>query len=149
MWVHGGGWKSGSKLNCPLIWLAAEGVAVASIDVRLLHAASWPAQIEDPRAAVRWLRENASRHQLDPQRIAVAGGSSGGHVAAILGTTSAPAGETVSSRVQAVIDFYGPADLLTMPPNLPGPGRTDPRSHRSAPSNPPAPTNASQSDWNR
>src|SRR5690606_25300046 len=113
------------KLNCPLPWLAAEGVAVASIDVRLLHVASWPAQLEDPRAAVRWLRENAARYQLDPQRIAVGGGSSGGHVAALVGTTSVPAGEPVSSRVQAVIDYYGPADLLTMPSNVAGPGRTD------------------------
>jgi acetyl esterase/lipase len=112
-------------LNCPLLWLAADGVAVASIDVRLLHAAQWPAQLEDPRAAVRWLRENAGRHGLDPQRIAIAGGSSGGHVAALVGTAAAPAGESVSSRVQAVIDFYGPADLLTMPANSPGPGKTD------------------------
>ena len=125
MWVHGGGWKNGSKLNCPLTWLAAEGYAVASIDVRLLHQSGWPAQIEDPRAAIRWLRENAATYALDPARIAVGGGSSGGHVAAVVGTTSAPAGEKTSSRVQAVIDFYGPADLLTMPNNTPGPGKTD------------------------
>lgn len=125
VWVHGGGWKSGDKVNCPLTWLAADGVAVASIDVRLLHAGQWPAQIDDPRAAIRWLRENASRYGLDPKRIAIAGGSSGGHVTALVGTTSAPAGEKTSSRVQAVIDFYGPSDLLTMPPNLPGPGKTD------------------------
>jgi len=125
VWVHGGGWKSGSKLNCPLTWLAAEGFAVASLDVRLLHHAGWPAQLDDPRAAVRWLRQNASTYRLDPARIAIAGGSSGGHVAALVGTSPAPAGETVSSRVQAVIDFYGPADLLTMPPNVPGPNRTD------------------------
>ena len=125
VWVHGGGWKNGSKLNCPLIWLAAEGFAVASIDVRLLHAAQWPAQIDDPRAAIRWLRANAALHGLDPERIAVAGGSSGGHVAALVGTTSAPGDETTSSRVQAVIDFYGPADLLTMPANTPSPERSD------------------------
>ena len=125
MWVHGGGWKNGSKLNCPLLWLAAEGFAVASIDVRLLHQSGWPAQIDDPRAAIRWLRENAARYGLDPERIAIGGGSSGGHVAAIVGTRAPPAGETVSSRVQAVVDFYGPADLLTMPANTPGPARTD------------------------
>jgi acetyl esterase/lipase len=125
VWVHGGGWKSGSRHTCPLIWLAAEGFAVASLDVRLLDAAGWPAQLEDPRAAVRWLRGNAAAHGLDPGRIAIAGASSGGHVAALVGTVTAPTGETTSSRVQAVIDFYGPADLLTMPPNLPGPGRTD------------------------
>lgn len=125
LWVHGGGWKSGSKLNCPLLWLATQGYAVASIDVRLLHAASWPAQLEDPRAAVRWLRENSARYHLDPNRIAIAGGSSGGHVAALVGTTSAPPDEKTSSRVNAVLDLYGPTDLLTMPPNVPGPGKSD------------------------
>lgn len=125
VWVHGGGWKSGSRNNCPYLWLAAEGFAVATIDVRLLHAGQWPAQIDDPRAAIRWLRENAVAHGLDPARIAIAGGSSGGHVAAVVGTTSAPTGEKISSRVQAVIDLYGPSDLLTMPPNVPGPKKTD------------------------
>jgi arylsulfatase len=125
MWIHGGGWKNGSKESCPLIWLAAEGYAVVSIDHRFTIAAPWPAQIDDVRAAVRWLRTNAARHGLDPARIAVGGGSSGGHLAAALGTLDAPAGETVSSRVQAVLDFYGPSDLLSMPPNLPGPGKTD------------------------
>lgn len=125
VWVHGGGWNSGSRHNCPYLWLAGEGFAVATIDVRLLHAAQWPAQIDDPRAAIRWLRENAAAHGLDPQRIAIAGGSSGGHVAAVVGTTPPPLEERTSSRVQAVIDLYGPADLLTMPPNVPGPGKTE------------------------
>ncbi len=125
VWVHGGGWKSGSKINCPLTWLAAEGYAVASLDVRLLHHAGWPAQLEDPRAAVRWLRANAAQYHLDPARIAIAGGSSGAHVAALVGTSAVVSGETVSSRVQAVIDFYGPADLLTMPANTPNGGKTD------------------------
>lgn len=125
VWVHGGGWKGGSKQNCPFTWLAAEGYAVASLDVRLLPTAIWPAQIEDPRAAIRWLRTHAADYGLDPARVAISGGSSGGHVAALVGTLPAPAGETVSSRVQAVVDLYGPTDLLTMPPNLPGPGKTD------------------------
>lgn len=125
VWVHGGGWKSGSKRNCPLTWLAAEGYAVASLDVRLLPVAGWPAQLEDPRAAIRWLREHAAAYGLDPRRVAIAGGSSGGHVAALVGTTPAPADEQTSSRVQGVIDLYGPSDLLTMPPNVPGPGKTD------------------------
>ncbi|MEO6245486.1 MAG: sulfatase-like hydrolase/transferase [Opitutaceae bacterium] len=125
MWIHGGGWKNGSKENCPLTWLAAEGYAVVSIDHRYTSAAPWPAQIDDARAAVRWLRTNAARYGLDPARIAVGGGSSGGHLAAALGTLDAPAGEKVSSRVQAVLDYYGPSDLLTMPSNLAGPGKTD------------------------
>ena len=125
MWIHGGGWKNGSKENCPLTWLAAEGYAVASIDYRLTHVASWPAQIDDCRAAVRWLRANAAKYGLDAARVAVAGGSAGAHLAAVLGTTDAPAGEPAPSRVQAAIDLYGPADLLTMPNNLAGPGKTD------------------------
>jgi arylsulfatase len=125
MWIHGGGWRKGRKENCPLVWLAAEGYAVVSINYRLLYAAVWPAQIDDCRAAVRWLRENAVKFNLDPNRIAVAGGSAGGHLAALLGTASAPADESTSSRVKAVIDLYGPTDLLTMPPNMPGPGKTD------------------------
>ncbi len=125
VWVHGGGWKGGTKQNCPLKWLAAEGYAVASLDVRLLPVAGWPAQLQDPRAAIRWLREHAADYGLDPRRIVIAGGSSGGHVAALVGTTAAPADENTSSRVQGVIDLYGPSDLLTMPPNVPGPGKTD------------------------
>ena len=125
VWIHGGGWKNGAKESCPLIWLAAEGYAVASIEHRFALAAPWPAQIDDVRAAVRWLRTHADRHHLDPQRLAVAGSSSGGHLAAVLGTLAAPVGETVPSRVQAVVDFYGPSDLLTLPANLPGPGKTD------------------------
>ena len=125
VWIHGGGWANGSKQNCPLAYLAARGYAVASVDYRLTAVAQWPAQIDDCRAAVRWLRLHASAHGLDPDRVGVAGGSAGGHLAALLGTLDPPADETVSSRVRAVCDLYGPSDLLTMPPNVPGPGKTD------------------------
>jgi acetyl esterase/lipase len=120
VWIHGGGWNKGSKDNCPAKWLAAEGFAVASIEYRLSRQALWPAQMDDCRAAVRWLRANAAAHGLDADRIGVWGGSAGGHLAALMGTLDGPAGE----RVQAVCDWYGPSDLLTMPPNVPGPGRT-------------------------
>jgi acetyl esterase/lipase len=123
VWIHGGGWKSGSKENCPLAWLAAEGYAVVSLGYRLSWLARWPAQLDDARAAIRWLRTNAGRYQLDPERIAVSGGSSGGNLAGVVGTAPAPAGETVPSRVSAVIDFYGASDMLTMPVNVAGPGR--------------------------
>ena len=119
VWVHGGGWSKGSKENPPLSWLAAEGYAVVSINYRLSWLARWPAQNEDVRAAVRWLRTHAARHGLDPARIAIAGGSAGGHLAALAGTQAPPAGETVSSRVRAVIDLYGPSDLPSMPANRP------------------------------
>jgi len=125
MWIHGGGWKNGSKENCPLTWLVADGYAVVSLGYRLSWLAKWPAQIEDARAAIRWLRTNAGKFGLDPQRIAVSGGSSGGNLASIVGTRELPAGETVSSRVGAVIDFYGSSDMLTMPVNTPGSDKSE------------------------
>jgi len=125
IWVHGGGWKNGSKDRCPATWLVEHGFAVASINYRLTHEAQWPAQIEDCRAAVRWLRQNAGKYSLDGDHIAAWGGSAGGHLAALMGVRDAPKGEAVSSRVQAVCDWYGPADLLTMPPNVVGAGRTE------------------------
>jgi acetyl esterase/lipase len=118
VWIHGGGWKNGSKDNCPAVWLAADGFAVASINYRLIHDAQWPAQINDCRDAVRWLRDHADKYRLDPAHIGAWGGSAGGHLVAILGTIDAPKGEATPSRIQAACDWYGPADLLTMPPNV-------------------------------
>ena len=118
MWIHGGGWSKGSKENCPLIWLAAEGYAVASIEYRLVPEAKWPTPIDDCRSAVRWLRTNAKKYNLDGEHIAVSGGSAGAHLAALLGTSDSP-------KVQAVLDLYGPSDLLTMPNNVAGPNKTD------------------------
>ncbi len=125
VWVHGGGWKSGSKDRCPAVWLAAHGFAVASIDYRLTHQAQWPAQIDDCRAAVRWLRENAKTFNLNPDRIGAWGSSAGGHLVALLGTLDPPDSEETSSRVQAVCDWFGPTDLLTMPPNTISETRTE------------------------
>jgi len=106
-----------------------DGYAVASINYRLARSAPFPAQLEDCKAAVRWLRANASIYNLDPDRIGVWGYSSGGHLAALLGTTGGlpeleGSGDNLqySSRVQAVCDVAGPADLLAMA-NL-GPKRT-------------------------
>lgn len=117
IWVHGGGWKNGSKNNCKAAFLAPNGFAVASITYRLTNVAQWPAQIEDCYAAVRWLRQNAELYGLDPDRFGAFGSSAGGHLVALMGTRNAGS-ESVSSRVQAVCDWFGPADLLTMPPNV-------------------------------
>ncbi|HBU38363.1 MAG TPA: lipase [Planctomycetaceae bacterium] len=125
VWVHGGGWKNGSKDRCPAAWLAAHGFAVASINYRLTHEAQWPAQIDDCRAAVRWIRENAASFNLDADRIGAWGSSAGGHLVALLGTLDAPSMEKISSRVQAVCDWFGPTDLLTMPPNTISETRTE------------------------
>ena len=125
VWVHGGGWKNGSKDRCPAAWLAAHGFAVASINYRLTHEAQWPAQIDDCRAAVRWIRENAASFNLNADRIGAWGSSAGGHLVALLGTLDPPDSEGTSSQVQAVCDWFGPTDLLTMPPNTISETRTE------------------------
>jgi acetyl esterase/lipase/cyclophilin family peptidyl-prolyl cis-trans isomerase/catechol 2,3-dioxygenase-like lactoylglutathione lyase family enzyme len=118
--IHGGAFKMGSKEDgVPLDYLG-QGYAVASLDYRLSGDAIWPAQIEDCKAAVRWLRANAGKFGLDPGRFAAWGASAGGHLAAMLGTAGGvkdfEVGENlgVSSRVQAVVDYFGPTDFLQM-----------------------------------
>ena len=112
VWIHGGGWRNGSKEQTPARRLVPRGYAVASINYRLSGEAIFPAQIEDCKAAVRWLRANAAKYSLDPQRFAAWGSSAGGHLVALLGTSGDA--EAPSSRVQAVIDFFGPTDFLQM-----------------------------------
>ncbi len=121
VWIHGGAWQAGSKDNCPAVSLATQGYAVASINYRLSQHAVFPAQIEDCKAAIRWLRANAVKYHLDPNHIGVWGSSAGGHLVAMLGTTGnvkeleGKGGNLdQSSRVQCVIDWFGPADMTTM-----------------------------------
>ena len=120
IWVHGGAWQEGSKEDfVPLDYLA-EGYAVASINYRLSQHAIFPAQIQDCKTAVRWLRAHAALYHLDPQRFGAWGASAGGHLVALLGTTGHTTefdvGENmeVSSRVQAVVDYFGPTDFNQM-----------------------------------
>lgn len=82
----------------------------------------WPAQIDDPRDALAYLRTQASELGIDPERFGVFGGSSGGHLVALLGTTSTKI-NIPESAVQAVCDWFGPTDLLAMPPNTLGFGK--------------------------
>jgi acetyl esterase/lipase len=120
VWIHGGAFRLGDKGdNVPLECLE-RGYAVASINYRLSQHALFPAQIEDCKAAVRWLRAHAAHYGLDPQRFVAWGPSAGGHLAAMLGVTSHvrafEAGEHLdrSSRVRAVVDYFGPTDFLQM-----------------------------------
>lgn len=120
IWVHGGAFRMGSKEDkVPLAYLAA-GYAVASINYRLSQHAIFPAQIEDCKAAVRWLRAQAQRFNLDPRRFGAWGESAGGHLVAMLGVTGAvkefEVGENLeeSSHVEAVVDYFGPTDFLQM-----------------------------------
>ena len=118
--IHGGAFRMGSKEGEPAGGFVSRGFAVAAINYRLSQHAVFPAQIEDCKAAVRWLRANAARYGYDPDRIASYGGSAGGHLAAMLGTTGDVKAFDVgahldqSSRVQAVVDFFGPTDFLQM-----------------------------------
>ena len=118
LWIHGGSWEHGSHHQNPAQAMAGRGYAVASIGYRLSSQAKYPAQIEDCRAAVRWLRAHASEYGLDPVRFGVWGASAGGHLAALLGTAAGEkrfdVGENLeqSAAVQCVIDSFGPADLL-------------------------------------
>lgn len=121
VWVHGGAWQAGSKENCPAVSLVTKGYAVASVNYRLSQHAVFPAQIEDCKAALRWLRAKAAQYQLDPHHIGAWGASAGGHLVALLGTSTSVkewerqgGNRELSSRVQCVVDWFGPADLTTM-----------------------------------
>lgn len=120
IWVHGGAWRGGDKTHYVRMEYLKSGYAGASLNYRLSQHAIFPAQIEDVKAAVRWLRANAETYRLDPHRFAAWGSSAGGHLVAMLGTTGAieefEVGENlkVSSRIQAVVDYFGPTDFLQM-----------------------------------
>jgi len=119
VWLYGGAWKMGSKDFCPIAFMATQQVAIVSINYRLDSVAPFPAQIYDCKGAVRWLRANADKYDLDSDHIGVFGASAGGHLAALLGTTAGnPKMEgdvggnlNYSSRVQCVCAFYPPTDL--------------------------------------
>ncbi len=121
IWIHGGGWEAGSKENPMGLGMLKQGYAVASINYRLSQEAKYPAQIEDCKAAVRFLRANAKKYNLDPDHFGVFGASAGGHLVALLGTTAGVKelegdgpNKNVSDAVQAVVDWFGPTDMLKM-----------------------------------
>jgi acetyl esterase/lipase len=121
VWVHGGAWLAGSKAGGPGPILAAEGYFVASIEYRLSGEATFPAQIEDCKCAIRYLRAHARKYNIDPNRIGAWGSSAGGHLVALLGTSGGVKGlegkggwQDQSSRVQAVCDWFGPTDFPKM-----------------------------------
>jgi len=127
--IHGGGWRGGGKTDFGRMAarLARHDYVVVSVDYLLSRpgSPSWPANFEDVREAVRWVRLHADDYGIDPDRIVAMGASAGGHLSALLGTypdgpvaaeglpqAGTPATDkAVSARVQAVIDLYGPTDL--------------------------------------
>jgi acetyl esterase/lipase len=126
VYVHGGSWSSGSKADLQgmvdVAEFLARGYLVASVDYRHAPQYEFPAQIEDVKCAIRFLRTNASHFHLDPNRIGAWGHSAGGHLVSLLGTTTADAGfegdgpyQDQSSRVAAAVDMCGRADLRGMP----------------------------------
>jgi acetyl esterase/lipase len=123
IWVHGGAWQGGSKAGLnPALQYLAKGYAVASINYRLSQHAIYPAQIQDCKESIRYLRANSKKYNLDPDRFGAWGASAGGHLVALLGTTAGEKELTlkdsphrqVSDRVQCVVDFFGPTDLTKM-----------------------------------
>ena len=137
VWIHGGAWWAGSKEGCPAVPLVGKGYAVASINYRLSQHAVFPAQIEDCKAAIRWLRANAVKYHLDPDHVGVWGESAGGHLVAMLGTTGnakelegTGGNLDQSSHVQCVIDWFGPSDLVTVGTQTDKPGTPDGATYR-------------------
>lgn len=125
IFIHGGAWLQGDKSEAKDlgVYLARFGFATASINYRLSQEAVYPAQIDDCRDALAWLRAHANEFNINPNKIGIWGVSAGGHLAALLGTSgniskdAVASGESTSGRnlkVQAVCDWCGPSDLLTV-----------------------------------
>lgn len=121
VWIHSGAFRGGSKREGlpQLLPFAQQGYFCATIEYRLSHEAIFPAQIEDCKCGIRYLRVHAKMFHLDPDRIGVWGSSAGGYLAALLGIThhvkefeGKGGWEGFSSRVQAVCDWFGPTDFL-------------------------------------
>jgi acetyl esterase/lipase len=122
VYIHGGGWSAGNRsaFRRQAAYMATKGFAGACIEYRLSGEAHYPAALHDAKAAVRWMRANAAKYRIQPDQIAAAGGSAGGHLVAMLGATGGmPAFEGdegnsgYSSRVQAVAAFNPALDLVS------------------------------------
>ena len=122
VWVHGGGWRMGSRDRVGAIGLVEHGFAIASVSYRLSPVAAHPAQIHDIKGAIRFLRKHAGEYGVDDSAIAIAGSSAGGHLAALVGVTNGSQSHEgdvggnleLSSSVAAVVSYYGASDLLTI-----------------------------------
>ena len=124
IYIHGGAFRAGSKNSGPFLSviqdLTQKGFAVASINYRLSGEATFPAAVTDCKAAVRFLRANAKKYKLDPNKFGVWGSSAGGYLVSFLGTSGGikefevGSNLDVSSKVQAVCNWFGPTDFLKM-----------------------------------
>jgi acetyl esterase/lipase len=118
--IHGGGFRAGTRdaYEGLIKKLAEHGYVAATVTYRLAPKYQFPAAVYDVKAAVRWMRSNATQYKIDPDRIGVTGGSAGGHLAQFLGVTADQkqfegdgGNSKQSSRVACVVNFYGPSDL--------------------------------------
>ncbi|MBN8418355.1 MAG: alpha/beta hydrolase [Verrucomicrobia bacterium] len=122
VYVHGGGWRAGSKEDVPIADLYDKGFAIASVDYRLSTQAVFPAQVHDIKAAIRFLRANAGLFHINASKIAIIGSSAGGHLAALVGVSNGnpelegKVGEHLdqSSDVQVIVSYYGASNLETI-----------------------------------
>lgn len=140
IYIHGGGWIGGhtrqaaafSDFPGVLAKLASEGFVVASLEYRLAGEARYPAQLQDVRAAVRFLKANSGKYGIDPSKVALWGGSAGGHLAALGATTCGVAGiddkpqPTGSECVQGAAIWYGVFDFSAMIAPMVARGETGP-----------------------
>jgi acetyl esterase/lipase len=138
IFVHGGGWLGNDKyadigyMRKTVEEIVSSGFALASIDYRFSTQATFPAQIQDCNRAISFLFDNADKYGLDKNRIAVMGFSAGGHLASLIGLSKNNniknffmPGVNKSFNVKAVVDFYGPAELILFP------GNNDPKAPES------------------
>ena len=109
--IHGGGWRGGNKRDYHDVMktVAEQGIAAATVEYRLTGEATWPAQIEDVSAAHKYLVDYADKYGIDPERIAVTGGSAGGHLALMLGL--GPKEDAEALRVRGIVNLFGPSEL--------------------------------------
>lgn len=122
LWIHGGAWRGGSKKEVPILELTSRGYAIASIDYRLSPVAAFPAQVHDIKAAIRYLRANCSALGIGTSKLAITGGSAGGHLAALVGVSNGVKelegnvgqNRDQSSDVDAIVVFYGASNLTTI-----------------------------------
>jgi len=137
VWIHGGGWAGGNResFQGPIEESARRGFVAATISYRLTDAGPnkpatknpSPAQIHDCKAAIRWLKTNAAKHHLDPDHVGVIGASAGGHLSLLAGLSDADDGleeagtdKGPSSRVQAIVNIFGPTEMVTQHEGAPG-----------------------------
>jgi acetyl esterase/lipase len=122
VWVHGGGWRAGSRSSVEVLGLVERGWAIASVDYRLSPVAKFPAQVHDIKAAIRFLRAHAAQYGYPASRVVIAGSSAGAHLAALVGVSNRErelegrvgADTAQPSDVQAIVSLFGASNLTTI-----------------------------------